>query len=137
VTPNDFRRIALAMNGAVEGSHMAHPDFRANGRIFATIYPDNERGMVQLTPDEQQVFMRDHAGVFGPASGAWGRGGSTTVQLARVDAETLGDAMTLAWQATVEKAAKKAAKQPVRKRGTVKAAAARTATKAKPRRKKG
>ena len=133
MTPNDFRRIALAMNGAVEGSHMAHPDFRANGRIFATIYPDNERGMVQLTPGEQQAFMRDHPGVFEPASGAWGRGGSTTVQLARIDAETLGDAMTLAWQAT----AKKAAQKPVRKRATVKAAAARKATKAKPRRKKG
>jgi hypothetical protein len=133
VTQNEFRRIALAMNGAVEGSHMAHPDFRANGRIFATIYPDHERGMVKLTPDEQQAFMRDHPGVFEPASGAWGRGGSTTVQLARVDAETLGDAMTLAWQATVTKAAKK----PVRKKATVKAAAARKATTATPRQKKG
>ena len=119
MTPNDFRRTALAMNGAVEGSHMAHPDFRANGRIFATIYPDNERGMVQLTPGEQQAFMRDHPGVFEPASGAWGRGGSTTVQLDRVDEETLGDAMTLAWQ------------------NTVKAAEARKAKQAKPRRKKG
>jgi len=98
---------------------MAHPDFRANGRIFATIYPDNERGMVQLTPDQQASFMRDHPGVFEPASGAWGRGGSTTVRLDRVDEETLGDAMTLAWQ------------------NTVKAAAARKAKKAKPRRKKG
>ena len=62
MTPNQFRRIALTMSGAVEGSHMAHPDFRANGRIFATIYPDNERGMVQLTPDQQQAFMRDHPG---------------------------------------------------------------------------
>ena len=73
VTPNQFRRIALTMSGAVEGSHMAHPDFRANGRIFATIYPDNERGMVQLTPDQQAAFMRDDPDIFEPASGAWGR----------------------------------------------------------------
>jgi hypothetical protein len=40
MTPNEFRRIALGMEGAVEGEHMAHPDFRANGRIFATISAD-------------------------------------------------------------------------------------------------
>ena len=84
---------------------MAHPDFRVNGRIFATIYPDNERGMVQLTPDQQQAFIRANPGVFEPASGAWGRGGSTTVRLDDVDEETLGEAMTLAWQNAIKKAA--------------------------------
>jgi len=38
--PNDFRRIALGLSDAGEGSHMAHPDFRVNGRIFATLHPD-------------------------------------------------------------------------------------------------
>jgi selenocysteine lyase/cysteine desulfurase len=33
--PNDFRTIALRMQDAIEGEHMAHPDFRVNGRIFA------------------------------------------------------------------------------------------------------
>jgi hypothetical protein len=113
---NLFRRVALAMQGAVEGSHMAHPDFRVNGRIFATIYPDNERGMVQLTPDQQQAFIRANPGVFEPASGAWGRGGSTTVRLDGVDEEALGEAMTLAWQNTISKAAPKKAK-PRRKKG--------------------
>ena len=60
MTPNDFRRIALGMEGAVEGEHMAHPDFRAsNGRIFATIAPDAKWGMVALTPERQVEFMRD------------------------------------------------------------------------------
>jgi len=95
------------MEGAVEGSHMAHPDFRVNGRIFATIYPDHERGMVQLTPDEQRAFVRDHPAVFEPASGAWGRGGSTTVILDAADVEIVGEAMTLAWQNTVRKGAAK------------------------------
>jgi hypothetical protein len=111
VKAHDFRRIALAMEGAVEGSHMAHPDFRVNGRIFATIYPDNKRGMVQLTPAQQQAFIRANPGVFEPASGAWGRGGSTTVRLDGVDTETLGEAMTLAWQNTIKKAAPKKKKR--------------------------
>jgi hypothetical protein len=107
VNANQFRRVALAMEGAVEGSHMAHPDFRVNGRIFATIYPDNTRGMVQLTPDQQRAFLRDRPAVFEPASGAWGRGGSTTVILAAADVETVGEAMTLAWQNAVQKGAAK------------------------------
>ena len=99
--PNDFRRIALGMTDAIEGAHMAHPDFRVNGRIFATLYPDGQRGMVKLTPDQQQEFMRANPTTFEPASGAWGRQGCTTVQLALVDDATLGEAMTLAWQNAV------------------------------------
>jgi YjbR protein len=109
VTPNQFRRIALGMNGAVEGSHMAHPDFRANGRIFATIYPDNARGMVKLTPEQQQEFIRASPETFEPASGAWGRQGCTTVKLAAADESTIGEAMTLAWQATANQPGRKPA----------------------------
>ena len=101
LSPKDFRRIALGMNDAIEGAHMAHPDFRANGRIFATLYPDGQRGMVKLTPDQQQEFVRAHPTTFEPASGAWGRQGCTTVQLNAVDEATLGEAMTLAWQNAV------------------------------------
>jgi len=81
---------------------MAHPDFRANGRIFATLYPDNQRGMVKLTPDQQEDFVRANPATFVPASGAWGRQGCTTVRLDAVDEATLGEAMTLAWQNTVK-----------------------------------
>ena len=96
-----FRKMALAMAGASEGSHMNHPDFRANGRIFATLTGNGKTGMVALTPDQQEAFMRRAADAFTPASGAWGRQGSTMVTLACVDEETLGEAMTLAWQNTL------------------------------------
>ena len=106
MTANEFRRFALGMEGASEGQHMGHPDFRVNDRIFATLTADGSRGMVQLTPEQQQEFVNTDPETFVPASGAWGRGGSTMVQLATVDADTLGEAMTLAWQKAV--AAKKA-----------------------------
>jgi len=99
--PTDFRKIALRMQDAVEGQHMAHPDFRVNGRIFATLHPDGKQGMVKVTPDEQADFVREHPTVFTPASGAWGRQGCTMVQLRAVDEETLGEAMTRAWQLAV------------------------------------
>ena len=112
MSENDCRRIALGMDGAVEGAHMGHPDFRVNNRIFATLQHDRERGMVSLTPDQQAEFMRTQPDAFSPASGAWGRGGSTIVQLAVVHEETLGEAMTLAWQNAVNKGPTK----PSRKR---------------------
>jgi hypothetical protein len=95
---DDFRRIALGMTGAVEGSHMDHPDFRANGRIFATLHGDGTFGMIKLTPEQQRVAIREHPEVFSPESGAWGRQGCTRVRLDAADSETVGDAMTLAWQ---------------------------------------
>ena len=99
------------MNGAVEGSHMAHPDFRANGQIFATLYPDNESGMVKLTPEQQEEFMRANPGIFSPASGAWGRQGLHDREPGcRSTRNTVGEAMTLAWQATT-KTAKPAARK--------------------------
>jgi hypothetical protein len=102
--PDDFRRLALAMTGAAEGSHMGHPDFRVNGRIFATLHPGERFGMVKLTPDQQRAFMTAHGDIFQPENGAWGLQGCTAVRLAAADEETLGEAMTLAWRNAWDKA---------------------------------
>ena len=99
---NDFRRMALGCEGAIESAHMGHPDFRANGRIFATIQHDAQWGMVKLTPEQQQRFVGDDSDSFKPAAGAWGAGGSTLVHFASVYIEALGEALTLAWQSTAK-----------------------------------
>jgi hypothetical protein len=85
---------------------MGHPDFRADGRIFASLQADGERGMVKITPDQQRGFVQQHSATFEPAAGAWGRQGCTMVRLESVDAETLGEALTLARQ--------RAARRPAR-----------------------
>ena len=103
MSPNDFRHIALGMDGATESAHMGHPDFRANGKIFATLHPDLEWGMVKLHPDQQQKFVRENPATFAPENGAWGRAGCTKVRLNSVDEDTLGEVMTLAWQNTAKK----------------------------------
>jgi hypothetical protein len=98
MTAKDFRRIALAMKDTIESAHMGHPDFRAGGKIFATLHADQESGMVRLTPEQQREFIRQNPGTFAPESGSWGRAGCTRVRLDRVEEETLGEAITLAWQ---------------------------------------
>jgi hypothetical protein len=112
MTPDEFRSLALKMPGAIEGAHMGHPDFRANGKIFATLYPNGESGMVKVTPEQQQAFSLADPATFAPASGAWGRQGCTTVRLDSVVEDQLGEAMTLAWQNTVKVVAKPKAKTP-------------------------
>ena len=98
MTADDFRALALDLPGAVEQSHMGHPDFRANGRIFATLHGDDEWGMVKVEPAEQQALMAEHPEVFVPSSGAWGRQGCTNVRLAKASRATVRAAMTMAWE---------------------------------------
>ena len=105
MTADDFRRIALGMDDAIESAHMGHPDFRVNGRIFATLHTGGESGMVKLTPDQQRTFVQDHPTAFEPEAGAWGRQGCTAVTLDAVDEDVLGEAITLAWRNAVAKGA--------------------------------
>jgi len=121
---SDFRRIVLGMEDAFEAAHMGHPDFRAHGRIFATLNAEETRGAVMLTPEQQQIFLVDHAAMFEPAAGAWGRSGSTLVILDAADEDTIGEAVTLAWQnAAARAAAKVTAKKKSPARASRKAAA--------------
>ena len=103
--PDDLRHMALGIDGAAEGAHMAHPDFRANGKIFATLHVDLIWGMVKLNPDQQRSFVRENPAAFVPENGAWGRAGCTKVRLDSVDEDALGEAITLAWQNTARKSA--------------------------------
>jgi len=98
MTAKDFRRIALQLPGAIEGAHMAHPDFRINKKIFASLHADGVWGVVMLTPEQQQDLIADAADTFKPAAGAWGRKGCTMVLLEKVDKKTLEVAIKTAWE---------------------------------------
>jgi hypothetical protein len=82
MTIDEFRKMALEIPAAVERSHMNHPDFRVEGKIFATLgAPDQEWGMVKLAPEQQREFIKTEPKIFKPCSGAWGRQGATNVYL--------------------------------------------------------
>jgi hypothetical protein len=99
MTAAEFRRVALGLPQAVESAHMAHPDFRVAGKIFATLgYPDKSWGMLKLFPDQQASFMKTEPRVFVPARGAWGKRGSTCVNLKNAKKATVRKAMQAAWQ---------------------------------------
>jgi YjbR len=107
MTANGFRKIALRMPGAIESSHMSHPDFRAHGKIFATLSEDLKSGMVKLTPELQREFIAQNPETFEPINGAWGAGGATRVVFKTADEDALGLAMTEAWKLSAVKKRKR------------------------------
>jgi len=108
---NDFRRIALNLEGVEESSHMGQPDFRVGGKIFATLASQAQGyGNVKLTPEQQAAFVEDLPEVFLPVHGGWGRMGMTHVRLAVVSEDVLQGALRTAWKLRVDKNAKPAKK---------------------------
>jgi len=103
MTADEFRSLALSFPETLEAAHVGHPDFRVGGKIFATLGPDEDWGMVKLTAEQQALFVRAESDVFRPANGAWGRRGSTIVRLADADEATVRQALMAAWRNTAPK----------------------------------
>lgn len=99
MSPAAFRKLALAQPGASEGAHGGHADFRANGRVFASLgHAGKESGMVKLTPEQQEVLVAAEPAIFRPANGAWGLRGYTGVHLPAADPTTMKSALAMAVQ---------------------------------------
>jgi hypothetical protein len=119
MTPDDFRRIALSLEGAEEGSHMGQADFRVGGRIFATLAAQHlGYGNLMLTPEVQADFVGESPDVFIPIAGGWGRNGATHVRLAKANEDLLAGALRTAWKLRVEKNQKVGKKPAAKSRRT-------------------
>jgi hypothetical protein len=122
MTVDDFRRIALSLEGAEESSHMGAADFRVGGRIFATLASaDQGYGNLMLEPEQQAAFVAELPEVFLPVHGGWGRMGATHIRLAAASEDVLAGALRTAWQLRVEKNRKTGLKKSTsagRQRGT-------------------
>jgi hypothetical protein len=104
VTASDFRRIALSLDGAEEGSHMGAADFRVGGRIFATLASERQGfGNLMLNLEQQAAFIADQPDVFLPVAGTWGRNGATHVRLAVASEDILRGVLRCAWSLRIEK----------------------------------
>jgi hypothetical protein len=103
MTADEFRKLALSFPETAESSHMNHPDFRVGGKIFATLGPDEDWGMVKLTAEQQANFIKAHSKLFQPASGMWGRRGATIIQLRAAKSSVIEPAMVMAWRNTAPK----------------------------------
>lgn len=115
MSPADFRRIALSLEGVEEYSHAGLPAFRVGGRKFASLASQAQGyGNLMLTVEQQAAFIEDAPEVFLPIPGGWGRMGHTHIRLAAAGEDELTGALRTAWKLRVDQNAKTRG----RKRGT-------------------
>jgi len=108
MTPADFRRIALSLEGAEEVSHAGLPAFRVGGRRFASLASQAQGyGNLTLTLEHQAAFVEEAPGIFLPIPGGFGRMGHTHIRLAAANEDILTGALCTAWKLRVGKNAKK------------------------------
>ncbi len=101
-----FRRYALSLADAEEGSHMGAVDFRVRGRIFATLaYEEKGFGTLKLTVEQQASFLAEGGLLFKPAPGGWGRMGMTLIALDAPDDVLAGALLTAYRNLDTKKAA--------------------------------
>lgn len=117
MTPERFRRLARELPGAIEGAHHDHPDFRANGRVFASLHPDGLQAMIKVPPAVQQRLCARPEGAFTAANGAWGRAGCTMIVLSAAPPDVVSEGLREAWEfaAGAGALAKKPRRKAIRK----------------------
>lgn len=103
ISTETARQLALALQGTGEHDHFGKHAFRANKRIFATLWIPERRMMVKLSLIDQSVFHAFDPTIFYPVPNKWGLQGCTFVELDKVRPDMLKDALTLAWQETALK----------------------------------
>ena len=113
MTAKDFRRIALSLEGAEEGSHFGAVDFRVGGRIFATLAAVKQGyGNLMLAPEQQAEFVAEQPELFLPIPGGWGKNGATHIRLGEANEDVLAGALRAAWMVRVEKNRKTRTRRP-------------------------
>lgn len=107
MTHDEFRAMALSLPRAEEGSHFESADFRVRNKIFACLRPADDprgvKGVLKLSPGDQEMFCQTAPGVFAPIPNAWGVKGWTHVTLDGADAEHVRHAMEIAWKVVAPK----------------------------------
>jgi hypothetical protein len=111
----DFRRIALSLEGAEQGSHMGSVDFRVGGRIFATLAAEKlGYGNIMITPEQQAAFVEELPQIFIPVAGGWGRNGATHIRLEAANEDVVAGALRTAWKLRAEKNQKSPGKAAIK-----------------------
>jgi predicted DNA-binding protein (MmcQ/YjbR family) len=96
-SPDDIRRLALALPEALEADHHGMPSFRVRGKIFCTIHVQHPRMMVKLDVEDQHNLAEAHPGVIEAVPGYWGRKGATFVFYERADAALIATLLRMAY----------------------------------------
>lgn len=102
----DFRRIALSLEGTTEAPHFDRTAFKV-ARIYATLAADGKSANLKFAPDEQELKCLTAPEAFSPVPNAWGRQGWTTAKLTALSNAELRAALEIAWRHAMKKRPKR------------------------------
>jgi len=113
-TPDDLRRIALALPEAYEDLHRQRPAFRVRKRIFAilgvsgngALFPElaaDDIAVAKLHREDQLNMAAAWPGAVQPTE-TYGHHGWTYIRLPRIDETALAMVLRLAWTHVAPKA---------------------------------
>lgn len=116
-TAQDFRRIALSLEGVEEYCHAGFPAFRVGGRKFASLASQTDGyGNLMLTLEQQAAFVEEAPGIFLPIPGGWGKMGHTPCSSGGRERDVLTGALRTAWRLRIGMNATRRAKRAGRRR---------------------
>lgn len=103
VSLSTFRKKAMAFHEVIELPHFDRTSFRVNNKIFATLAEKEMLATLKLSLVNQSVFVDIGKGAVFPVPGAWGKKGYTSFNLNTVNASLLYDALSCAYNLTIQK----------------------------------
>lgn len=105
------RKLALALDGAYEVTHVDRPAFRTKRKIFATLPPNAQAVNLMFDAATQEFFCEQAPVAIASHPSGWGRMGVTVCDLNTADEALVHSALKAAHALALPKAAKTRAKK--------------------------
>lgn len=93
-----LRQLALALPQVDEHTHWERPAFRVNKKIFATIWPLQQRVIVKVSLGEQARLIRLDSITYSAVEGHWEQRGYTIAQYDNLSSEECACLLRQSWQ---------------------------------------
>lgn len=103
ISISSFRALALGFANVNEQPHFEKQSFRVNKKIFATLDKKHNKATLKLPEADQSVYCSYNKLIFYPATGSWGKQGWTIVELKKVPASMLKEALEKAYNHVISK----------------------------------
>lgn len=98
INEQTVRQLALALPYVDEHIHWERPAFRINKKIFATIWPFQQRVVIKLSLAEQARLISLDSITYSAVDGKWGQRGYTIAQYDNLTSEECHWLLRQSWQ---------------------------------------
>ena len=99
--PKSFQKLALSLPEAEEQDHRGHPSFRVREKIFATLWPDENRAVLKLRLEDQADLVSSRPKEF--SLNAWSKQGWTNMHLEQITLPECRELLEQAWRTVAPK----------------------------------